>query len=250
MALLDDLITQLRQDIGDTGDPQEYSDEDLARELSRALRLHTDRYSWATLPPVEGERVGILAWYFITMQQATKASKSALQYRTMDENSEVAIQMEEQAKNLLALADRLRREYQTEEVPLDELGTGDIVVGTLTRESRYQRSQVPYVGNLEPRPVTVYPVNEDSDEDFLPTSVTVRWSRPRDTDILFFRVLYRQSGATAWITATTIYKVDVTAFIIEDLVAETTYEIKVRTSDFNDLMVDSNVITVTTPAAS
>lgn len=152
-----------------------FSDAELLDLLSAATQLHNPNYTIASVPHNEREYVLL--------------SAAASAYRMLAASAAKRQGLEGEAATYLSLASDLERQYEESRRRLEriipvpkadesKIGTGDVIVGTLTRRSLRVNYIAPRVGATPPTPPTLYDPSDDDVED---TVIRLRWSQNRDT---------------------------------------------------------------------
>lgn len=160
-----------------------FSDVELVVQLDSAVKRHNPGFSLHTVPPGEETFVLALAHANVCRVIAMDASKR----KGMDSEIFYLIEL---ANSLERTYDkdtkRLKRALQSpKEASSNDMGEGDIVIGSYSRFNMRTGRMTPSAANAPPMPAELLPLDDSDIED---EQVLVRWKRNRDTDFYGFEV--------------------------------------------------------------
>lgn len=165
-----------------------WSDTELMSFLHQAATLHNPNYSGINVVPRTEHP-------YVLMRAA------ALAYRVLAADTVRRRHLDADSDRLINLAKDLEQQYQTDTRSMhrvipspkadeSKMGTGDVVVGTLVRESLRTGLQGPVRNALPPTAPRLYDAQDDDVED---TTIRLRWSQDRDDSHSHYEV-WRDTG--------------------------------------------------------
>lgn len=163
--------------VGATFNTRLFSDKELWDIIRFATKRHNPSFEPENIPQAEEHLVLSLAKVDVLRRQAMEASKRrGLSLVVAD-----LLSIADSTENTYYLdVSRLRKAlYSPPEAPVNEMGEGDVVSGTLMARNWRTGSFAPRSQNLKPAAPRLLDVEDSDVED---TNVRVRWARNRDMD--------------------------------------------------------------------
>lgn len=192
MATINSLLSLCRSQLGDIvklSKERRIQEELIEAALFSGIQVHNRFLTWSTLPPEEEQLILILAKSRICRD---KAAEYALDPK-LQAGSGYSREKVTNASVLSQMAREYMEEYEDLKRRISAQVDGDIVVGTLTRESRTRKQIVPSILAAPPQKPVIESAKYVYDPDSRSGGVSIRWHRISDQYIAYIRLYLSQS---------------------------------------------------------